>query len=245
MAVALLFCAGPLVAQGQEARETGERPDPKVVAQKMVAGWEKELEAEEQLARHGELGEQPKPRSVGGLLDVQEHIVTGHEKLVARALRLSALRHLVSRDQRSALWAIEAARLFWPQVTEDLGSFGTDGQRLRRLLDKDKLVTVDARPLDLTQHGVLPPHPAAPIRLRYPPPARVAKLEGTVSLRVFIDRSGDGHWPELVDKTTSTRATSLLLAALNAVRDTHFKAATKHGLPMPSFYTVDLKFRNP
>ena len=236
---------GPLSAQQEKGQAAGQRPNPKVVAQKMVAGWEKQLEAEEELACQGELGKQPRPRPGGVLLDVQEHIVTGHEELVARALRLSALRNLVDHDQRSALWAIEAARLFWPQVTKDLGSFGTDGRRLEQLLGQDKLVTEDVRPLDLTRRGVLPPRPAAAIRLRYPRPARVAKIEGTVSLRVFIDRSGDGHWPELLDKTTSTQATCLLLAALNAVRDTHFHAATKRGLPMPSFYTVDLKFRNP
>jgi len=245
VAVSFLLGAGPLLAQTDEAQPPSQRPDPKVVAQKMVAGWEKKIEADEELARSGGLRKQSKPHTAGVLLNIQEHVVTGHRKTLARALRISALVHLVYKDERSAVWTLEVARLFWPQVTEDVGSFGAIGQRLQQLLDKDRQLAESARPLGTTQHAILPPAPAGSIRLKYPRPARVAKLEGTVSLRVFIDRSGNGHWPELVDKGTSTRATALVLAALNAVRDAHFHPATKRGLPMPSFYTLDLKFRNP
>jgi hypothetical protein len=241
----LLLGVGSTAAQDETAQAPTKRPDPKVVAQKMVAGWQKELDTLEEFARNGKLDNEFRSRADGLLSAMEEHIATGHRKLLARALRASALASLEVHDERSALWVIETARLFWPGVTEALDSFGHTGKHLASLMGKEARLSEEARELDPTQEGVLPPHAAAPIRLRYPRAARVARLEGTIGLEVVIDRAGNAHLPQIVDGTTSTRATALLVGALDTLRETHFQPGTRQDWPVPSFHTVSLRFRKP
>lgn len=246
MGILVVFGVGSLAAQNEETGAAGQRQDPKVVAEKMVAGWQKDLENDEDLARSGEEKQaRPGHDATSLLVALADQVVTGHEELVARALRLSALANLAKHDNRAAMWAIEAARLFWPKVTDELDSFGPTGKRLVRLLHEDMHLLKEARALDLSKRGILPPRPLTPLSPRYPEPARVAKLEGTVALRVVIDRAGDARWPEITDGGASTRATALLLSAVNTLRATHFQPATKRGSPVVSFYTIDLKFSKP
>lgn len=76
--------------------------------------------------------------------------------------------------------------------------------------------------------------------LRYPPQAAQRREEGTVTIRVYVNASGD---PEKVELQKSSGSRHLDQAALRAVRTWKFRPGTKDGQPTGGWVVVPIDFK--
>lgn len=79
---------------------------------------------------------------------------------------------------------------------------------------------------------------------RYPPALYAEKMQGNVTLRLYVDTAGS-----VVNDSTkvveSSRSTMLDSAAIIGARELHFVPAKLHGAPMPVSILFPVYFRHP
>lgn len=81
---------------------------------------------------------------------------------------------------------------------------------------------------------------AAPLRLRYPPPALRARLQGEVMLNVLVDAQGRAQQVEVV-RSSGHRV--LDIAARAAVLGARFRPVLRDGVAVPAWGVVPIRFR--
>jgi len=81
---------------------------------------------------------------------------------------------------------------------------------------------------------------AAPLRLRYPPPALRARLQGEVMLNVLVDAQGRAQQVE-VARSSGHRV--LDIAAREAVLGARFRPVLRDGVAVPAWGVVPIRFR--
>jgi len=80
--------------------------------------------------------------------------------------------------------------------------------------------------------------------VRYPPALFQQNVEGTVTLRLFVDSLGRLR-PESTRVAESSGAPLLDSAALAGVRDMRFAAARRNGRPVGTSFLQPVRFRRP
>lgn len=230
---------------------------PEARARAMVGRWRDlvaELEDAVRQADEDALEEMHGP--VAELLnEMTFHVATGHEELLARALRLSGLvaPRLPKRNRFHApqislfttAGSLHLARQLWPPVTEDLDEFGTAGSVLRR-----ELRDLDERAKELRKHAARAREKknfVAPARqgsheFRYPPAAEAAGVEAVVQIRYLIDEDGVPFAPEIQNRDVPS---SLLLAGLHTVLAARYEPAMVGTRLVPAEETIAVRFEKP
>lgn len=251
--------APPKAAVASESADTDTTETileaPEVRARAMVAEWEERLGSLEDIARSTSSGQLPDGAAgeLQAVVDEMElHVATGHEELLARALRLGALIRAASEEKgrgRVPFWrgpgeAVRVARLLWSPIVHDLGSFGALGAALERGLEADERRTAklrDSATKMRTKKSFVPPRRLGVNRLRYPPAAKAAALEAHVEVRYLVEDDGT---PVVLDVPTAGVPTSLLLAAVSAVGEWTFEPATVGGDGVPAESTITFEFKD-
>lgn len=230
---------------------------PEARARAMARRWRDrvaELEASVRQADEDALQEMYGP--VAELLnEMTFHVATGHEELLARALRLSDLvaPRLPNRKRFRApqispfttARSLHLARQLWPPVTEDLDEFGAAGSTLRR-----ELRDLDQRAEELRKHAAkvrtkknfVTPNRQGSHEIRYPPAAEVAGVEAVVRIRYLIDEDGVPFAPEIQNRDVPS---SLLLAGLHTVLAARYEPAMIGTRLVPAEKTVAVRFEKP
>ena len=113
-----------------------------------------------------------------------------------------------------------------------VGACDGNGSILGRLLDRTP--RPDSLPVMLNSE-----HP-----FRYPPELYAQRVQGNVSLRVFIDANGKIH-PDSTIIVESSGKPALDSAALTGSRELRFSPATRKGKPMPVSIIYPVYFRHP
>lgn len=230
---------------------------PEARARAMVGRWRDlvaELEDSVRQADEEALQEMRGP-VVKLLNEMTFHVATGHEELLARALRLSGLvaprlpkrkRFPAQQDSlNSAARSLHLARQLWPPVTEDLDDFGAVGSVLQR-----ELRDLDRRAEELRKHAAkvrakknfVAPNRQGSHEIRYPPAAEAAGVEAVVRIRYLIDEDGLPFAPEIQNRDLPS---SLLLAGVHTVLAARYEPAMVRTRLVPAEENIALRFEQP
>lgn len=230
---------------------------PEARARAMVGRWrDLVVKLEDSVRRADENALQEMRGPAEELLDEMVlHVATGHEELLARALRL---RDLVA-PARSTMWRVllprtprltstrylHLARQLWPPVTQELEAFGDPGRTLRReLRDLDRR----AEKLRKEAHKArskkdfVPPNRQGSHEIRYPPAAGAVDVESVVRIRYLVDEGGVPFAPEVLDEDVPS---SLLLAGLQTVLAARYEPAMVGTRMVPAEITMAVRFEKP
>lgn len=109
-----------------------------------------------------------------------------------------------------------------------------EAESLRCWLE-DRTSERPARPVDAE---VTPPVRLHPLRLRYPPTARNAGIQGQVVIEGLIDVDGSVRCGRVLRGLPG----GLTEAALRAVRESRYRPAMADGVPVPVYYNLTVNF---
>lgn len=230
---------------------------PEARARAMVKDWQDLLTELEGSVRNAdeEAIQEIRGRVVELVDKMTLHVATGHEELLARALRLldlaaprQPLRQRLSGPRGSLFTpaqSLHLARQLWPAVTEDLAKFGDGGEALQRGLrehDRKARKLREEAAKAREKRDFVPPNRQGSFEHRYPPPATAAGVEAVVQVRYLIDEDGIPFAPEVQSPDVPS---SLLLAGLRTVMDARYEPAMVGTRMVPAEETIAVRFETP
>jgi TonB family protein len=145
--------------------------------------------------------------------------------------------------EREAAWDFAAAQNLSPRLASiDLSAFGEAGailDRWRLVEDPSAAEAGDIRS-EVTP-GIVPPRRKKTKKPTYPLAKNIACVQGTVVVRVVIDREGLPNRPRILKSDDPV----LALATLDSIRDWRFKPARRGGEPVTVYYNMTVNYRSP